>query len=98
MCVCDEDSKLKFVRVFYADTSKHDSKYSTDCCFMKDSNNVNVEIFAAGDGINYPKKGQTVTLHYSGFAHGKLFDSVRLKKEIYLTYRNRIDACFNNLK
>ena len=48
---------------------------------MKDSNNVKVEIFAAGDGINYPKKGQTVTLHYSGYENGKMFDSVRFKIE-----------------
>jgi FKBP-type peptidyl-prolyl cis-trans isomerase len=43
--------------------------------------NVNVEIFAAGDGINYPKKGQTVILHYSGYVHGKIFDSVRLQNK-----------------
>jgi hypothetical protein len=28
---------------------------------------VQVEIFSAGDGVNYPKKGQTVTVHYTGF-------------------------------
>ena len=28
---------------------------------------VTVEIFTAGDGINYPKKGQTVTIHYTGY-------------------------------
>ena len=28
---------------------------------------VKVEIFAAGDGINYPRRGQTVTVHYSGY-------------------------------
>lgn len=39
---------------------------------------VNVEIFAAGDGVNYPKKGQTVTLHYSGYLpNGQIFDSSR---------------------
>jgi FKBP-type peptidyl-prolyl cis-trans isomerase len=27
---------------------------------------VSVEILAAGDGINYPRKGQTVTVHYTG--------------------------------
>jgi hypothetical protein len=26
---------------------------------------VSVEIFAAGDGINYPKDGHTVTIHYT---------------------------------
>ena len=45
---------------------------------MVKQNNVSVEIFAAGDGINYPKKGNTVVLHYSGYLpNGKLFDSVR---------------------
>lgn len=28
---------------------------------------VKVEIFAAGDGINYPKKGHTVTVHYTAY-------------------------------
>lgn len=30
------------------------------------SNSVQVEIFAAGDGINYPRPGNTVTVHYTG--------------------------------
>ena len=33
---------------------------------------VTVEIFTAGDGINYPKKGQTVTIHYTGYARNRL--------------------------
>ena len=33
---------------------------------------VTVEIFTAGDGINYPKKGQTVTIHYTGYACNRL--------------------------
>ena len=38
---------------------------------------VKVEIFAAGDGINYPKNDQTVIVHYIGFLpDGRKFDSV----------------------
>lgn len=50
--------------------------------------NVNVEIFSAGDGVNYPKKGQTVTLHYSGYLpNGQMFDSVRILYFVCLIFR-----------
>ena len=39
---------------------------------------MRVEIFAAGDGVNYPHSGQTVAVHYSGYLpSGEMFDSSR---------------------
>lgn len=28
---------------------------------------IQVEVFIAGDGLNYPKKGQTVVIHYTAY-------------------------------
>ena len=39
---------------------------------------VKVEIFTAGDGINYPKEGHTVTVHYTAYlSDGTQWDSSR---------------------
>jgi FK506-binding protein 1 len=46
---------------------------------MKD---LEVEVLIAGDGKNYPKAGNTVTIHYDAFLpNGVQFDSSRKRKK-----------------
>ena len=41
-----------------------------------------MKIFTAGDGINYPKPGQTVTVHYTGYLiDGSQWDSSRDRRK-----------------
>ena len=47
------------------------------CCCVQ-GNTLRVEIVVAGDGISYPKPGDIVTIHYTGFLpNGKQFDSTK---------------------
>jgi len=50
------------------------------------SKDVQVEIFVAGDGKNYPKDGDTVTIEYTAYllldSKRKQFDTVSLSRLI----------------
>jgi len=47
---------------------------------------VTIKVLREGDGSNYPKKGETLTMHYVGTlaSDGSTFDSSRAKKTTIL--------------
>ena len=58
--------------------------FVTCLCGCPPVQSVSVEIQVAGDGKNYPKEGQTVTIHYTGFVRGLLALLIAVRARITL--------------
>ena len=59
---------------------------------------VNVQVTVAGDGQNYPRKGATVTVHYTGYLNnGHEFDSTRRRGKPF-TFKLGAEQVFKGLE
>ena len=59
---------------------------------------MNVQVTVAGDGQNYPRKGATVTVHYTGYLNNGLeFDSTRRRGKPF-TFKLGAEQVFKGLE